>query len=93
MSSNRGTVHDYLRIVGRIDDEACPSASVSLDGQYNRPVFHGWDGKSTTVSEPVMENETGLNLLVSHAVKSKLDGTYDANKVSTLVDISTVKIY
>ena len=93
VSSNRGTVHDYLRIVGRIDDEACPSASVSLDGQYNRPVFHGWDGKSTTVSEPVMENETGLNLLVSHAVKSKLDGTYDANKVSTLVDISTVKIY
>ena len=81
VSSNRSTVYDYLRVVGRIDDAACPSASVSLDGQFNRPVYHGYDGKSTTVSEPVLENETGLNLLVSHAVTSKLDGTYDANKV------------
>ena len=85
VSSNRGTVHDYLRLVGRMDDTACPSASVSLDGQFNRPVYHGWDGKSTTVSEPVMENETGLNLVVSHAVKSKLDGTYDNNKVPSVI--------
>ena len=86
VSLNRGTVRDYLHVVSRVDDAACPSASVSLDGQFNRPVYHGWDGKSTTVSEPVLENETGLNLLVSHAVKSKLDGTYDNNKVVTFID-------
>ena len=86
VTANRGTVHDYLRVVGRADDAACPSASVSLDGQFNRPVYHGYDGKSTTVSEPVLENETGLNLLVAHAVKSKLDGTYEEHKVVTCLD-------
>ena len=81
LSDNRGTVRDYLDIVGRSDNSDCPSASVSLDGQFNRPVYHGWDGKSTSVSEPVIENETELNLLVSHAVVSKLDGSYSLDKV------------
>lgn len=81
LSDNRATVRDYLNIVGRSDDSDCPSASVSLDGQFNRPVYHGWDGKSTSVSEPVIENETEMNLLVSHAVVSKLDGSYSQDKV------------
>ena len=85
LSQNRSVVRDYLRVVGRSDDPDCPSASVSLDGQFNRPIYHGYDGKSTSVSEPVIENETNLNLLVSHVVVSKLDGTYEKEKVIILV--------
>ena len=82
LSQNRAVVSDYVKIVGRSDDDQCPSVSVSLDGQYNRPVFHSYDGKSTSVSEPVIENETEMNLLVSHSVVSKHDGTYDKEKVA-----------
>ena len=85
LSQNRSVVRDYLQVVGRSDDPDCPSASVSLDGQFNRPIYHGYDGKSTSVSEPVIENETNLNLLVSHAVVSKLDGTYEKEKVIFLI--------
>lgn len=82
LATNRGIVSDYMRIVGRHDEnQECPAVSVSLDGQYNRPVYHSYDGKSTSCSEPVVENETNLNLLVSHAVISKHDGTYDKTKV------------
>ena len=81
LSENRETVHDYVAIVGR-KDGLVPSVSVALDGQFNRPVYHGYDGRSTSVSEPVIENETGLNLLVSHAVVSKLDNTYAHDKVT-----------
>lgn len=81
LSQNRAVVRDYLNIVGRSDNPDCPSASVSLDGQYNKPVYHGYDGKATSVSEPVIENETDLNLLVSHAVVSKWDGSYSQEKV------------
>lgn len=82
LAENRGKVTDYMRIVGRHDEnDDCPAVSVSLDGQYNRPVYHSYDGKSTSCSEPVIENETDLNLLVSHAVISKHDGTYEKSKV------------
>ena len=81
LSQNRAVVRDYLNIVGRSDNPDCPSASVSLDGQFNKPVYHGYDGKATSVSEPVIENETDLNLLVSHAVVSKWDGSYSQEKV------------
>ena len=81
LSTNRAQVHDYLNLVSRFDDPSCPSVSVQLDGQYNRPIYHGFDGRSTSVSEPVVENETKMNLLISHAVVSKLDGSYDQDKV------------
>lgn len=81
LADNRAVVRDYLGIVGRVDDPDCPSASVSLDGQFNRPVYHSYDGKSTSVSEPVIENETDMNLLISHSVISKLDGSYPQDKV------------
>ena len=63
-------------------DPDCPSIAVSFDGQYNRPVYHGFDGKATSVSEPVVEQETDLNLLVSYSVVSKKDGSYPVEKVS-----------
>ena len=81
LAENRGTVSDYMHLVGRVDDPNCPSISVSMDGQFNRPVYHGHDGRSTTLSEPVLENETQMNLMVSHAVVSKLDGSYPVDKV------------
>ena len=63
-------------------DQNCPSIAVSFDGQYNRPVYHGYDGKATSVSEPVLEQETDLNLLVAYSVVSKKDGSYEQEKVS-----------
>ena len=81
VADNREITTDYLHVVGRVDDPNCPGSSVSVDGQYNRPIYHGYDGKSSSVSEPALENETGLNLLVAHAVKSKWDGSYPVDKV------------
>ena len=85
LSENRAVVRNYLSIVGRSDNPECPSASVSLDGQFNRPVYHGYDGRATSVSEPVIENETDLNLLVSHAVVSKWDGSYPPEQVLLVI--------
>ena len=85
LSENRAAVRDYLTVVGRSDSSECPSASVSLDGQYNRPIYHNYNGKATSVSEPVLENETAQNLMVSFAVASKLDGSYDVDKVNFIV--------
>ena len=81
LADNRGEVRDYVTIVGRNDNPDCPSGKVAIDGQFNRPVYHSYDGKSTSVSEPVIEQETGLNKLVGHAVISKLDGSYEKDKV------------
>ena len=80
LAENRGVVRDYLSIRDGSCD-AVPAVAVSFDGQYDKPLFHGYDGKSSSVSEPVLEGETGMNLLVSHAVLSKLDGSYQKNKV------------
>ena len=79
LAANRGVVRDYLSVRDGSCD-AVPAVAVSFDGQYDKPLFHGYDGKSSSVSEPVLEGETGLNLLVSHAVVSKLDGSYQKNK-------------
>ena len=81
LADNRGELRDYVTIVGRNDNPACPSGKVAIDGQFNRPVYHSYDGKSTSVSEPVIEQETGLNKLVGHAVISKLVGSYAKDKV------------
>ena len=80
---NRGLVRDYVAIRDGSCD-AVPAVAVALDGQYDKPIYHNYDGKSSSVSEPVLEAETGLNLLVSHAVVSKLDGSYDKEKVGFL---------
>ena len=80
---NRGLVRDYVAIRDGTCD-AVPAVAVAFDGQYDRPIYHNYDGKSSSVSEPVLEAETGLNLLVSHAVLSKLDGSYDKEKVGFL---------
>ena len=69
----------------RPSDENCPSIAVSFDGQYNRPVYHGFDGKATSVSEPVVEQETDMNLLVAYSVVSKKDGSYGQEKVSQAI--------
>ena len=82
LAENRGVVRDYVAIVEGGAMEQVPAVAVAFDGQYDRPLYHGYDGQSSSVSEPVIEAETGLNLLVSHAVTSKLDGTYDKNKVN-----------
>lgn len=92
LTENRAVVHDYLTLVGRNDNSECPSASVSLDGQFNRPVYHGYNGQSTFVSEPVLENETSQNLMVSYAVASKLDGSYDVNKVNSILNFKGVRL-
>lgn len=55
--------------------------TLSSDGQYNRPTFHGYDGKATSVSQPILEEETDLHLLCGHAVVSKKDGSYPKDKV------------
>ena len=80
---NRGLVRDYVAIRDGTCD-AVPAVAVAFDGQYDRPIYHNYDGKSSSVSEPVLEAETGFNLLVSHAVLSKLDGSYDKEKVGFL---------
>ena len=82
LAENRGVVRDYVAIVEGDAMDKVPAVAVAFDGQYDRPLYHGYDGQSSSVSEPVIEAETGLNLLISHAVTSKLDGTYDKNKVN-----------
>ena len=85
LAENRGFLRDYGEITSPTPSEstkAPPKPTVSADGQYNRPVYHGFDGKATSVSEPVVEEETGLHMLVGHAVISKKDGSYPVNKVS-----------
>ena len=81
LSENRGIVRDFLSIEKGSSLEAVPAIPVAFDGQYDRPLYHGYDGHSSSVSEPVLEAHTGLNLLVSHSVVSKLDGSYDVEKV------------
>ena len=81
LSKNRGIVRDYVAIEKGTTDPV-PAVAVAFDGQYDKPLYHGYDGHSSSVSEPVLEAETGLNLLVSHAVISKLDGSYEMNKVN-----------
>ena len=81
LADNRGVTRDYLHVVGRVDDPSCPGAGVKHDGQFDQPIYHGYDGKSASCSLPVMESETGMNLLVGHAIKSKLDGSYPVEKV------------
>ena len=85
LADNRGVTRDYLHVVGRVDDPSCPGAGMKLDGQYDVPIHHGYDGKSSSCSLPVLESETGLNMLVGHAVKSKLDGSYPKEKVVVLL--------
>ena len=80
LSRNRGVVHDYVNIQKSAADPV-PSVAVAFDGQYDVPLYHGYDGKSNSVSEPVLEAETGLNLMISHAIVSKLDGSYEKDKV------------
>lgn len=80
LSQNRGIVRDYVSMQSEVVDPV-PSVRVAFDGQYDKPLYHGYDGKSTSVSEPVLEAETGMNLLISHSVVSKSDGTYDKEKV------------
>ena len=85
LSHNRGVVRDYVEIQnGPAATDPVPAIAVAFDGQYDKPLYHGYDGRSSSVSEPVVEVETGMNLLVSHAVVSKLDGSYDKNKVSVI---------
>ena len=81
LSANRGIVRDCLSIEKGSSSDLVPAIPVAFDGQYDRPLYHGYDGHSSSVSEPVLEAQTGLNLLVSHAVVSKLDGSYEAEKV------------
>ena len=84
---NRGFLRDYVDVVtasGSLtseEKEDCPSVAVSLDGQYNRPCYHGFNGQATSVSEPVMEEETNTHLLVAHTIVSKKDGSYPVDKV------------
>lgn len=92
LAENRGVVRDYVAIRDGSCD-AVPAVAVAFDGQYDKPVYHSYDGKSSSVSEPVLEAETGLNLLVSHAVVSKLDGSYDQEKVGFLTQFSLVYCY
>ena len=78
---NRGDVTDYMIAVGRANGVDCPDPSIQLDGEFDKRVYRTYDGKASTVSEPVIENETGLAKLVAHAVVSKLDGSYPKDKV------------
>ena len=82
LAENRAALRDYVEISQSNNRVDCPSVAVSFDGQYNRPVYHGFDGKASSVSEPVLEEETGMNLLVGYSVVSKKDGSYDPDKVS-----------
>ena len=84
LSDNRGLVRDYVSVVRKVLDPV-PATKVAHDGQYDKPVFHGYDGHSTSVSLPVLEAETGLNLMVSHAVMSKADGSYEKDAVSRVL--------
>ena len=80
MSHNRGVLRDYVAIRdGKVEDR--PGVGVTGDGQYDERSYHGYDGTSKSVSEPILEVETGMDLLVSHAVVSKLDGSYEKDKV------------
>ena len=81
MADNRGVVHDYVALEVGPKKTSCPGIPVELDGQYDVQSHHGHDGQSSSVSEPVLEAKTGLDLLVSHAVISKFDGTYEKDKV------------
>ena len=84
LAENRAALRDYVELSQSDNRVDCPSVAVSFDGQYNRPVYHGFDGKASSVSEPVLEEETGMNLLVGYAVVSKKDGSYEPDKVSEL---------
>ena len=81
---NRGFLRDFVSVTSSESPtpSACPSVAVSFDGQFNKPVYHGFDGKATSVSQPVMEEETNLHLLVGHSIVSKKDGSYAQEKVS-----------
>ena len=91
LSENRGIVRDYVAIAEGASMDEVPAVAVALDGQYDRPLYHGYDGQSSSVSEPVIEAETGLNLLISHAVASKLDGSYNKDAVN-MFPISVVAV-
>ena len=83
LSENRATVRDYVTMTSETPvDKECPAVSVSFDGQYNRPVYHGFNGTATSLSEPVLEEETNLHLMVAHSIVSKKDGSYPVEKVS-----------
>ena len=92
---NRGFLRDYVEVTSPQPDPSSESAlenktkgpkvTLSSDGRFDQPVFHGYNGKAACVSQPFLEEETNLHLLSGYAVVSKRDGSYQSDKVKFTV--------
>lgn len=75
MTENRGFVTSAVRLLGQHNEGEIPTIDVSTDGQYSNRSYHFPTGKSDSVSVPVIENVTGMGLLINHENLSHRDGT------------------
>ena len=92
---NRGFIRDYVEVTSLQPDPSSetaienktkgPKVTLSSDGRFDQPVFHGYNGKAACVSQPFLEEETDLHLLAGYAVVSKRDGSYHPDKVKIIV--------
>ena len=79
MADNRAVTTSALRLLGEHQDGEIPQVDVATDGQFSNRTYHFPTGKSDSVSAPVIENVTGLGLLVEHSNFSHRDGSLPAN--------------
>ena len=75
LAENRGTVTAAMRLLGEVQEGEMPSVDVATDGQYSNRSYHFPTGKSDSVSAPVIEQVTGLGLLIEHENLSHRDGS------------------
>ena len=79
MANNRATVTAAVRLLGDLNEGEIPSVDVATDGQYSNRSYHFPSGKSDSVSVPVIEQVTGMGLLVEHTNLSRRDGSLPAD--------------
>ena len=75
MEENRRIVTSAIRLQGKLEKDRIPSVEVATDGQYSNRSYHFPTGKSDSCSNPVIEQVTGLGLLISHENLSHRDGS------------------
>ena len=79
LADNRATVISAKRLLGELKDGEIPEVDVATDGAYSNRSYHFPTGKSDSVSCPVIEQVTGLGLLIEHENLSHRDGTLPEN--------------
>ena len=79
MADNRHEVTSTLRLRGEVEKDAIPSVDVAIDGQFSNRSYHFPNGKSDSVSVPVVEQVTGKGLIIQHVNVGHRDGTLPSN--------------